>query len=115
MVLDEMLGDLEVLEVPAAHRFEARAADGELVGVAEYQQMGDAIAFTHTEVPPEHGGHGVASRLVGASMDLVRESGRQVIAYCPYVRAWLTRHPEYQDLVARPRSRQAPRPEQTRA
>jgi predicted GNAT family acetyltransferase len=30
---------------------------------------------------------------------MVRASGRDVVAYCPYVKAWLARHADYQDLV----------------
>jgi hypothetical protein len=91
---------VDVVEVADRRRFEARAADGTVVGRADYERMGSVLAFTHTEVEPELEGQGIASALVAGALDQVRDSGRTVIAYCPYVRAWLRRHPDYQDLVA---------------
>lgn len=105
MVTDGLVEGMGVVEVPDALRFEARSAEGRLLGIAEYQRMGTVVAFTHTEVPPEYGGRGVASKLVEEAMNLVRASGRQVIPYCPFVRAWLTHHPDYLDLVVRPKAR----------
>lgn len=102
---DVLVEGMNVVEVPDALRFEARGTDGTLLGVAEYQPMGTVVAFTHTEVPQEYSGRGIASKLVGEAMDLVRASDRQVIPYCPYVRSWLTRHPDYLDLVVRPKRR----------
>jgi len=111
--MDAPAQDVDVVEVPDALRFEARGTEGELLGIAEYQAMGTVVAFTHTEVPPEHGGRGIASRLIGDAMDLVRASDRQVIPYCPYVRSWLTRHPDYLDLVVDPKTRATTRPSAT--
>ncbi|MBU4335186.1 MAG: N-acetyltransferase, partial [Actinobacteria bacterium] len=44
------------------------------------------------------------------SLDQVRASGRTIVAYCPYVRTWLTRHPDYQDLLAPPPAEPPARP-----
>ena len=90
---------LQVVEVPDRRRFEVRTADGERIGQADYERIGPLLAFTHTEVDPAHEGQGVASQLVREALDQVRASNRQIVAYCPYVRAWLRRHPDYQDLV----------------
>ena len=106
MTHDDLLDGAQVLEVPAALRFEIHSADGELLGIAEYQQTGTVLTITHTEVPAEHGGRGVASRLMSGMMPLVRESGRQIVPACPFVRSWLTKHPENRDLVAGAKVRQ---------
>ena len=58
--------------------------------------------FTHTEVDPRFEGQGIATTLVQGALDAVRASGRDVVAFCPYVKAWLGRHPDYQDLVRAP-------------
>ncbi len=105
MVADVLVEGMSVVDVPDALRFEARSTDGTLLGVAEYQLMGAVVVFTHTEVPQEYGGRGIASKLVGEAMDMVRASERQVIPICPYVRSWLTRHADYLDLVVRPKKR----------
>lgn len=68
--------------------------------VAAYQREGDRLVFTHTVVPPEIEGHGVGSRLVRGALDQVRDQGLKVVPQCPFVRAYVERHPEYRDLLA---------------
>jgi len=72
--------------------------DGNDVGASYYNRYPDHIVFTHTEVDEGHQGEGLASQLVQSALDDVRASGLRVVALCPYVRAWLQRHPDYQDL-----------------
>jgi predicted GNAT family acetyltransferase len=71
---------------------------GQVVGAAYYNRFEDHIVFTHTEVDEGHQGEGLAGRLVQAALDDARESALRVVALCPYVRSWLQRHPDYQDL-----------------
>jgi predicted GNAT family acetyltransferase len=71
---------------------------GQMVGAAYYKRFDDHIVFTHTEVDEGHQGEGLASELVQAALDDARASGLRVVALCPYVRSWIQRHPEYQDL-----------------
>jgi hypothetical protein len=76
--------------------------EGEVIGVAEYEHRSDAIVFTHTEVDPEKREKGMASTLVQAALDDVRDNtGLRVIAACPYVRHWISEHPDYAGLQAR--------------
>jgi uncharacterized protein len=88
-----------ITDAAAAHRYEARI-DGDLAGVLEYVTKRDRIALVHTEVFPEHQGRGIAERLAAFALDDARRRGLRVIPICPYVRAYLERHPEDQDLVA---------------
>ena len=67
--------------------------------VAAYQLEGDTIVFTHTLVPPAIEGRGVGSRLIRAALDSARDQGLRVVPQCPFVRAFIERHPEYRDLV----------------
>ncbi|MDM7830289.1 GNAT family N-acetyltransferase [Cellulomonas edaphi] len=91
---------IDVVDVPEESRFEARGQDGELMGVAFYDVIGTTVAFTHTEVDEKYEGQGVAGQLVRAALDSVRAQGnRRVAPLCPYVKAWIARHPDYQDLV----------------
>lgn len=94
--------DVLVSDAPQAHRFEARDAAGELLGFAVYDVVGRTVVFTHTEVDPRVEGRSVASTLVREALDAVRESHRDVVALCPYVKAWVARHADYQDLLHRP-------------
>lgn len=78
----------------AESRFELRT-EGKL-SVVEFQRRGDrTLALTHTEVPEELEGQGVGSRLVRGVFDYVRANGLNVIPLCPFVVAFLHRHPEY--------------------
>lgn len=79
-------------------RFEAHL-DGELAGVLEYVVKFGRIALVHSEVRPSHEGRGVGSALVRFTLDDARRRGLRVIAICPYVQDYLTRHPEFDDIV----------------
>lgn len=80
------------------HRFEA-VIDGHL-SVCEYEVAGDRMIFTHTLVPPELRGRGIAELLVRAALSAARAAGRKVVPACSYVAKFIERHQEYQDLVA---------------
>ncbi|GAA5515009.1 hypothetical protein Dcar01_03773 [Deinococcus carri] len=88
---------ITVQDNPQAGRFEARV--GEHLAIAAYRRVGDALMFTHTEVPEALEGQGVGSRLVHDALAEVRARGLQVIPMCPFVAAYIRRHPEDQDLV----------------
>ena len=90
--------DLTVTDVPEAGRYEARA-DDRVLGLAAYQRQGDRVVFTHTEVDPDAEGGGVGSTLVRGALDDVRAHGLRVVPRCPFVRAWIDRHPDYAELV----------------
>ena len=85
-------------------RFEARV-NGELAGFADYRFRDGVLAFTHTEIDPAFQGKGVAGTLIGAALDEVRADGGRVLPLCSYVADYISRHPEYTDLVAYDQSR----------
>jgi uncharacterized protein len=89
---------IEVREAPDEHIFEI-LLDGDRIGLTGYRLEGDRVAFTHTEVDEQFEGKGYAGRLVSAALDDMRERRRAVLPYCPYVRRYIERHPEYLDLV----------------
>jgi len=69
--------------------------------VADYHQRGNVIAFTHTGVPPEIQGRGIASALARKALDDARAAGNQVIPSCAFFEEYMKEHPEYDDLRAR--------------
>jgi len=78
-------------------RFEL-AVDGQIA--ATYYEVADGvITFVHTEVPPALGGKGIGSKLIRGALDQVRKDGRKVVAQCPFVKAFIEKHPDYQDLL----------------
>lgn len=86
-----------VVNHEAKSRFEV-ALDGKLA-VAEYMNRGDKIVFTHTEVPEGLEGRGIGSALARTALDWARSQGKAVLPLCPYIAAYIRRHPEYLDLV----------------
>ena len=92
--------DVTVADAPERSRFEAWSGGDTLVGMAVYTMRDDAIVFTHTEVPEEYEGQGIAAQMVRFALDDARARNLRVIALCPYVRAFLRTHEdEYADLV----------------
>jgi len=78
---------------PARRRFVAALPDGDAELI--YAMFADdVIDLQHTEVPASGKGHGVGDALVRAALAYAREHGLRVMATCPYVQAWLRRHPE---------------------
>ena len=73
---------------------------GEEVAFVEYILAKGMIVFTHTEVPQAYAGKGVANRLIRFALDDARARGLSVHPLCPFVAAFIRRHPEYQDLLA---------------
>jgi len=61
------------------------------------------ITFIHTEVPKELAGKGVGSRLAQGALEAVRARGLKVVAECPFIAAYITKHPEYQTLLTETR------------
>ena len=76
-----------------------------VVGQAEYRSRPDGVrVFFHTEIDPDFEGRGLASRLTVGALAATRDEGLRVIAECPYVRAFVRKHPDdYRDLVISPR------------
>jgi uncharacterized protein len=81
----------------ALHRFELDA-DGH-TAVAYYRLSPGVITFTHTEVPPALSGHGIGSALARGALETVRSLGLKVVAECPFVGAFIGKHPEFNDLL----------------
>lgn len=94
-----MGADVAVRDNPAEGRFEA-VVDGQLA-VATYDIEGDRITFTHTIVPEALEGRGVGSALVKTALASARERGLKVVPLCSFVAAYIKRHPELKDLLAR--------------
>ena len=95
------MSDISVRDNPDQSRFEAWV-DDELAGFSAYELSDGVITFTHTEVDDAFEGQGVGSTLVRASLDDVRARGDlRVRPLCPFVRAWIDHHPDYQELTRR--------------
>jgi predicted GNAT family acetyltransferase len=94
---------LHVLDVSDLERYEARLGEErELAGLVDYRLADDFIVLTHTEVLEGFEGQGIGSRLVRAVLEDLRDRDIAVIPRCPFVLAWLQKHPEQHDILFRP-------------
>jgi predicted GNAT family acetyltransferase len=92
--------DVVTTNNPERTRYEAHI-DGELAGFAEYKLTERLVVFTHTEVDDRFAGRGVGSALARFALDDVRAAGeRKVLPLCPFIKGWIEKHPDYQDLVS---------------
>lgn len=90
--------NVTVRDNPEESRYEIR--DGEaLAGFTEYKLNPGQIAFVHTETDPAFSGRGLAKQLVAGALDDVRSRDLAVLPFCPYVRRFISQHPDYVDLV----------------
>jgi hypothetical protein len=89
---------IDVVHNMAARRFQAEVAGHR--AVSEYISLPDRIIFTHTGVPRALEGKGVGTALVKAGLEYAQAQGLQVVPLCPYVAGYMTRHPEWQELLA---------------
>ncbi|WP_296596947.1 GNAT family N-acetyltransferase [Phenylobacterium sp.] len=91
------MADVTVTNNTAASRFEVKL-DGD-TAFAEYRLKPGHIILPHTVVPDAFAGKGVAGALAVAAFGYARQNGLLVIPTCPFMSAWVKKHPEQQDIV----------------
>ena len=84
----------------ADSRFEVRVQDQ--IAECVYQSNGPVVALVHTGVPHALEGKGIAAALVKAALAWARDESLVVQPRCSYVATYMQRHPETQDLLAKP-------------
>lgn len=92
-----MSDDLVIQHNREDERFESDVDGG--VAFVAYIIDGNEITFTHTEVPKEAEGKGIAGKVVASALAYAREAKLRVIPKCSYVANWMKRHREYDDIL----------------
>jgi predicted GNAT family acetyltransferase len=82
----------------ARNRFELDV-DGHMA-FASYRMAPGVIIFVHTEVPAPLSGRGIGSKLVRGALEYARSQRFKVVPQCPFVAAYIGKHPEFNDLLA---------------
>ena len=90
--------EVRVVDNPEEGRYELQL-DDQLVGFSAYVLRPMRLIFTHTEIGGAHEGKGLGSKLAKGALDDVRRRGLRVTPRCPFIAAYIRRHPEYDDLV----------------
>ena len=91
--------EITVIDSPVHMRFAAHAPNGDQVGDVTYVRTGDVWNLVGTHVSPAHGGQGIGTSLVRQVLSNISAKGGQVIATCPFVAAYVERHPEEATLA----------------
>jgi predicted GNAT family acetyltransferase len=88
---------------PKESRYELWLGDTR-AGFIDYLSEPGTVLLVHTEVDPALEGQGLGVRLVAGALADLRARGLKLVPLCPFVRAYLRRHPEDADLVGRGRA-----------
>jgi predicted GNAT family acetyltransferase len=67
--------------------------DGQ-TAVLQYKRENQVLALLHTEVPDGLRGRGIGQQLVVAALAAAHDEKLGVVAICPFVRAYLKKHPQ---------------------
>ncbi|MEO7252201.1 MAG: GNAT family N-acetyltransferase [Arenimonas sp.] len=90
--------NLNVSHDTQGHRFHVDVEGSSCV--LDYR-LGDSImTITHTGVPAELGGRGIAAQLMTAALHEARSKRWKVVPACSYAAAFMAKHPEFEDLRA---------------
>ncbi|WP_067566943.1 GNAT family N-acetyltransferase [Nocardia acidivorans] len=87
-----------VVRNDAQHRYEVWYGNS-LAGFTEYRERDGDTTFIHTEVDKAFGGKGLGSALARQSVEDVIARGRAIVPRCPFIKAWLDKHPDYDEHV----------------
>ncbi len=89
---------IEVFDDPEDHAY-VITVDGERAGKAVYHIRGGRYFFVHTEIDSEFEGKRLGSQLVQFALEDVKLKEGSVVPICPFVRGYIKRHPEYDEMV----------------
>lgn len=82
----------------ASHQFEFDV-DGQTAFI-EYFTEGNKIYLTHTEVPQDLRGNGIATRLVTQTLQYLKKHHWIVVPQCAFVSAYINNHPEWHSILS---------------
>lgn len=88
---------LTVTHNEARNRFEIQLND--MLARLAYIPAKNNILYIDTQVPSEFEGQGIGSKLAHFALEYAKENGLKVQPLCPFISAYVRRHPEYNDIV----------------
>lgn len=86
-----------ILDNQEKKRFEMKVDNH--IAFVEYIKTNDKFFLTHTEVPTELEGQGIASNMVKQVLEIVEKTELSLIPLCPFVAGYIKKHPEWKKLV----------------
>ncbi|MBM7368914.1 GNAT family N-acetyltransferase [Gordonia hydrophobica] len=73
--------------------------NGELAGFTQFVDRNAQRIFPHTELDDRFAGRGLSSILVREALEDTRAAGQRVVAVCPLVARYISKHEEVADLA----------------
>jgi predicted GNAT family acetyltransferase len=93
------MADPEVRDNTDANRFEI-VVDGTVAGFVDYKRGDGVVDLVHTEIGDAYEGQGLGGKIARGALDLVRSSGAKVTPSCGFIKGWIDKHEDYQDLLS---------------
>lgn len=90
--------DLKLSVNESLHHLELKV--GDITAFIEYKLTGTNLFLIHTEVPHELEGKGVGTAIIQKALQYAKDLHYSIIPICPFVRAYLKRHPEWNSFVS---------------
>ncbi|MGE5106449.1 MAG: GNAT family N-acetyltransferase [Sphingobacteriales bacterium] len=88
---------LKLINNTHQQRFEMKVGEG--MAMIEYRQSPGKIILIHTEVEPALEGRGAATAIIEKTLDYIEKNNLKLIPLCPFVLAYIKRHPEWKRIV----------------
>lgn len=98
--MSDVKDDLTVVHDRERQQFTIDLGDG-FQAELDYQVMGGDHAFTHTGVPGEFRGRGIADKLAAAAFETAKAEGWHVRPVCSFIQTYVRRHEELEPLIAK--------------
>lgn len=92
------LESLQLVKNDEKQRFELE--NNGYIAFIDFEEKEHFIALVHTEAPEELQGTGTAAALVEKTLQYIEKSGKKVMPFCPFVLAFIKKHPEWKPLVS---------------
>ena len=86
-----------VTDNTAMNRYELITDSG--LAFVRYRTADNVRTLTHAEVPKALEGHGLGSALARGALELARTQDYRIIPQCPFIVAFIGKHPEFQDMI----------------
>ncbi len=91
--------EVEIKENIEKKRFEAEVENS--LALIEYIRAEDKMYLTHTEVPTELEGKGIASSMAKQVLQQIKDEHLKLVPLCPFIASYIKRHPEWKEILAK--------------
>ncbi|OAD92219.1 acetyltransferase [Aequorivita soesokkakensis] len=90
--------EVKIKENKEKKRFEAEVENK--LALIEYIRAEDKMYLTHTEVPSELEGKGIASSMAKQVLQQIKDENLKLVPLCPFIASYVKRHPEWKEILA---------------